>query len=299
MSDTITPQATTETVAQPSPQPELTPQAQSRQDLYNKYYSQTQPTESSEPVGVEVVDGAVQDPTAQVEPTPTPTPVVEPTPVNPTEELVRTLQAQVEALQAKLAPPPTQQPPQPEVPISKRFLEKLREDPEAAVDDLYNSIRMKVEEDLRTKLGPEVQQKAVAQVALEREIDGFVNTLRAENPDLIPMEELISVKAGQYLDAAKNSGNIKSDADFIREYKAACQKAVVDTKKIYQQVRGAGAAQAMQTRQQVVQAQPLPPNATQVSQPNNTPQAPSNDPMDYIAKRQMANMARRGITPQQ
>jgi hypothetical protein len=282
---TVTP---TETGITP-PAHEPTPQQTTRQEVYAKYYGSERQEEAPAPTPTET--------TAQVDPTPV---EQEPAPAQtlpPTDvaELIRSLQTEIASLKTSLAPKPTPAPaPAPATEeVKEDWIELLRAGKQKEAEELFAR-------QVAEKIGPQLAQQSVEEttrrLALEKAINDFNTDLRVQNPDLVPLEDLISVKAQLLLDNATKSGKIQNDADFIREYKAAVQTAAEEGRKIVRLYRGEGKTEALTTKTQVLSATPLTPNP--VAPPKEqTEKAPSVEtPQDYLAKRLQRSWERRGIT---
>ena len=308
MDEQITPQATSETVATPAPIPTpTTPQQSARDAVYAKYYepqSQSAPNLAIvESAVVDGVDGGQSQATAHVEPEP-PAPAPTPTP-DPNALLL----AKLEAMQAEITAlrnpaPPTPKIEQPAAPefvgddaVANEFLKLMSEGkaPEA-IKALKAAISREVEESSKVSVTREVEERLETQ----GRIKSFVDNIRTENPDIIPMEDWISARVQQHIAVAQQSqlasGKGWGLADVEREYKAAVSAEVENAKKFVQQIRGAGKQEGLTTQQRVVSSQPVPPNSITSNRPDTTPSAPQPESaQDYLAKRLQQNWAKRGI----
>jgi len=132
-------------------------------------------------------------------------------------------------------------------------------------------------------------------VRVENEVTNFINDLRGKNPDLLPLEELITAKASQKLQAAQDSGRVRSVTDYVNEYKIAVNDAAAEARKIVQSIRGAGKVEGQTRTREVLSTTTIPPNTVDANR--SAPAAPAlESPNDYITKRVEANYRMRGLS---
>lgn len=299
---TLTPTSTTnETVATPTPAVEpSTPQQASREALYAKYYSQDQPAPTPTPVVdsgvVDGVAGGEASTTAQVEPTP-------PSPT-PTPDVNAALLAKIELLQQEIqglkpqTPPPTPtSTPVAEMDVDEKFLALMAE---GKTKEAVALLRQSAAQEALKASTSQVTQEVEERLQVQSNIRTFVDNLRSENPDLLPLEDMISAKAQARIAFAQQqhvaSGKQWTYADLEREYKSAVNAEMEVAKKFVQQIRGAGKQEALTTKQVVLSSTPVAPNAVTSHRPDNPP-APTQpeSPQDYLAKRMALNFSRRGV----
>lgn len=270
-----------------APASPATPQATDRAAVYAQYY------------GSQQVEPPATEPTVQSQPTAhvvqsEPEPQTPEAPALPPEiiEVIQGLQQQVQSLQQQLTPP---QPPAPASPAEEDDWIALLSQGKKAEGEaaLARAIRKNLGMD---DYQQQAVQAAVERVQVENEINTFVRDLRTANPELVPMEDLISIKAQSMLEAA--SPRIKSSSDFVKEYKSAVTKAAEDVRKLYQQIRSAGKEEAVTRNTQVLSSTPVPPNP--VSSPREQAQTDTNaqpdTPFDYLAKRKQREYQLRGLS---
>jgi hypothetical protein len=309
MEDTLTPTpVTSETVTTPAPvavvatpTPNETPQQSSRKEVYEKYYAQHNPTPAPTPVAETVVDvvadgtGGDVQPAAQAEPLP-------PTPPAPDANAL--LLAELSEMRRELAA--LKQPTQPVAPV-------VQTAPDAPIEDLFitlmqegkpqeaiAALRAQIARDVAAENKIEVTREVEERLHTQNRIKTFVDNLRSENPDLLPLEGMISAQAHLRLQAAQQnhiySGKPWTMADLEREYISAVNVEMANAKSIVQQLRGAGRQEAQVTQQRVLTSTVLAPNPVTSHRPDSPPSAPAPEStQDYLAKRDARNWAGRGI----
>lgn len=282
-----TPVAPVTPVAAPA-EPTVTPSV--REQVYDKY----QRLYGEQPPAAQPVTPAA--PAAPVEPVAPVTPVVEPqVPSLPPEilQLIVGLNQQVAELKTQLTPPaPVVPEPQPE-----DWFEKLKAGDRAGFE---KALAAQVRKEIAQPTIEQAIQQATENIRAEREIETFVNDLRGANPELVPFEKFIAMDVQSALISARDAGKINSVQDYIKIYKDASNAALVEARKLYQSVRAAGKQEAQTIASTVVSAAPVPP--TPVSPDRGGVTSPQTveveSPESYLAKRQAAVWAKRGIPPQ-
>jgi hypothetical protein len=299
-----------------APTPEVGPQSNdaaaqpqaAREQIYARYYGSVQPVTppSAEPPaqGEPPTDPALQAATPPPAATET-APAVEPTqpaepaqpPAAPSADLAATIAQVVESklteALARFSPaaPPPAAPPEPAAPVA----------PEDWLSLLQQGKRDEAMQALTAQVAGAAKQQSIQEALelfrVETDITSFVNDLRGKNPDLVPLEDLISVRAAQRLEATKAKGLIRSTADYVREYKAAVNAAAEDAKQLVQQIRAAGKQEAMTTKSQVVAASVVPPKAVEANRgaAAQPPAEPDISAQSYLARRMALSAQRRGL----
>lgn len=152
-------------------------------------------------------------------------------------------------------------------------------------------------------LGPQIQDAAVQQalslMQAERDVNAFVNEVRAANPELAPMEPFIAAAAQQRIAAAQAAGQIKNPGDYVTVYRQAVTVEIENARKLAQALRGAGAQTATTRIAEVRSQSSLLPNA--VNQNRDT-QSQQQEPItmevlnnDYMQKRQLRHAQNIGM----
>jgi hypothetical protein len=136
--------------------------------------------------------------------------------------------------------------------------------------------------------------KAVEMVRVENEVTNFIADLRGKNPDLLPLEELITTKAAQKLEIAQNSGKITSVKEYVDAYKLAVNSATDDARKIVQSIRAAGKTEGQIRNKEVLSSTTIPPNTVEASHTAAASPGPETT-SEYMAKRFASNYRMRGL----
>jgi hypothetical protein len=186
----------------------------------------------------------------------------------------------------------TQAPRQPEInptPVAPTvaqpgaWLDLLREGKLAEAD--AEIVKM-VAKQLAPQLKTEASQESLESLRLENELTSFVENLRRENPDLLPLEELITAKAQVRLEEVQRTGKIKSSNEFIAAYKDAVNKAADDARKTIQTIRATGKEDATIRNREVLSSSVVPPNAVDQNRQVTPKPGPVQDTTeDYLARR--------------
>ena len=289
MEDTQNQPVETGEVAQPVVE---SPNQQNRNAVYAKYYEQTgQPQQTPAPVAVQ--ESVVEEPT----PTPTPEPVP-PTP-DPMVELITGLKTELEALKERVTiasqPPVTPQVPAPSggEAQSDDWLSYLQQ-------GKFDEGKRALQEEMERTVGARIRQQAVSETLetfrIQQEATKYVEDLRRENPDVLPLEDLVSIRVAQRMEKAKSEGKLKSAQDFLDVYKASAKAEVESARNIVHQLRADGKNEALVTKRTVLSATPLTPSA--VNSERSTPQSQPTSPEtteDYISKRMQITQRMKGM----
>jgi hypothetical protein len=266
------------------------PNQQNRNAVYAKYYEQTGQTQAQAAQSPEpVVETPVQ--------VPPPEPVVEPP--NPMIELITGLKTEIESLKERMAvqaqPPVTPQVPAPsggETPND--WLQYLQQ-------GKFDEGKKALEEEMERTVGARIRQQAVSETLetfrIQQEATKYVEDLRRENPDVIPLEDLVSIRVAQRMEKAKSEGKLKSAQDFLDVYKASAKAEVESARNIVHQLRADGKNEALVTKRTVLSATPLTPSA--VNSERGVPQSQPTSPEtteDYITKRMKLSQRMKGMS---
>ena len=252
----VTPQA------QPDQPQSQTPQQESREALYQKLYG-TQQQEQQVASPQQIPPSEVVDYKAQYE----------------------SLAAQVQQLIAKQAAPP--QPTAPPTPAEDWF------------SLLQSGKRTEAEQVLKDYIAQGASQKIIQETLvqamelnrMEREIEDYNNSVRATNPDMLDVEDLISLKAEKEFNALLPT--VKNNKDYVNAYKTAVGKAVDSMRTVLRRQRAAAKNEAMTTRRDVLASTTIAPNDITNRQetgpsPNEQSESQLQSPTDYLAARQAA-----------
>jgi hypothetical protein len=282
-----------EPIAQPietgTPEPVAEPQdaaISARAELYKKYY-EGMPQQQAEPV-VETPVAAAPEPQPAA-------PVAQPPEL---VELITSLRSEVgelkERLNAPSQPPPVVEHPAPTDPGDQSdWLTYLQQ-------GKFDEGKRALQEEIERTVGARVRQQAVSETLetfrIQQDATAFINDLREKNPDVLPLEDLISVRVAQHLEKAKSEGKLSNGQDFLNVYKTAVKTEVEEARKLVHQLRADGKTEALVTKREVLSATPLTPQAVNSERMNPKPQTPTPETVDdYIAKRIKLGWERKGI----
>jgi len=141
----------------------------------------------------------------------------------------------------------------------------------------------------------QVQQRAVSQAIevarIEREIESFNNAVRAENSDLLDVEDFVTAKAQQHFTDTYQKTPPKNAKEYTDLYRRSVTQAVNDVRTVLQRTRAAAKNEALTTSREVLAASTVAPNDFQVREMGNRqqteqPAQPPLDPKNYISERQ-------------
>jgi hypothetical protein len=151
-------------------------------------------------------------------------------------------------------------------------------------------------ETLKQELQGQAYQEALIATNIQLEIKDYTNKVRAENPDIIPLEPYLQAPINARVEAAKASGRIKSNEDFVREYKLAVDEEVKKLRNITLQYRADGKTEAQVRQQVVLGSLPLTPQATSIRGEGSTQtELQSETATDYFARRKADEARRHGM----
>jgi|SRR5579859_972676 len=229
---------TTQEVVTETPKQD-TPQNTSREQLYSQYYKNDTPA-PTEPV----VTPPAQAPDVQA--------------------LIAAQAAELAQMKAILAglqatPPPAQAPPQPKADWFQLLQEGKRTEAEQVLKDF-------VAQGASEKIVQETVRQALELSRTEREIEDFNNYTRSNNPDMLDVEDLVSLKAEQKFRA--NQDKIKSTKDYIETYKKSVADSVLEMRQILQRTRAAGKNEGLTIRKEVLNSSTVNPNRISLNRDN-------------------------------
>jgi len=259
-------QQTVETTQAQPDQSQLTPQQETREALYTKLYGQgNQPPAAEQPAAppAQTVDYKAQ---------------------------YEALAAQVQELLAKQAAPAPAAPPTPQEDWFSLLQSGKRTEAEQVLKDY-------IAQGASQKIIQETLVQAMELNRMEREIEDFNNSVRATNPDLLDVEDLIALKAEK--EFAVLQPTIKNNKDYVAAYKKAVNKASDDVRTILRRTRAAAKNEAMTVRRDVVASTVMQPNDITNRQETGLPQGETEtqmqSPTDYLAARQQAYRKHTGV----
>jgi hypothetical protein len=258
------------------------PRDADRQALYERHYGGNPPPAEPAPV-VETAAPAVQEPATPDPPVATLPPEV--------LELMQSMQAELTALKTQLTPAT----PPPADPAEPSWIALLREGKiKEAEDALADSVARRNQTQTIEQAVARAREVARAESAVET----FVTNLRVQNPELIPMENMIAAEAQQLMALAQSQGKIKSTDDAIRIYQESVTEAVTSARKLYHTLRGDGKQEAMTRNREVISSRPIPPQQVDTTRPQVTGESqepPAESDAQYLQKRQAINNWRKGL----
>lgn len=266
--------------------PSLTPQQETREQLYARVYGPGTPVEPAVPAA----------PPAPV------TPAVDPQ----LAETLSNLQAELAALRAAQAPQQPQTPPAPvEVTPEQKlqWVEKIRQGDFAGAEaSMRDSIAAQIKREQLAeieRLRSQSYQDSLQAVQVQMDMREYLNETRRNNPDLVQFERYLNAPVAEAMNAAQAAGKIKTPQDFLREYKTAVTSTLEDFRKLSQAFRAAGKDEALVRERQVLSSQPLTPQQVQsIQAPQPGSQNPSGEGetmQDYFARRRADESRRRGL----
>lgn len=273
----------------PAESPQLSPQQQTREDIYAKYYGaqQTQPPASEHSAQEEPEGGGKEDAGAP--------------PDDPYAQRIALLENQLAMTLGVLEQLATAQqsrqqvPPQQPARNLSEWVDLLRE---GKIDDATKKLAEIVAEQLEPKVLPRAKDEATTEALelfrVEQALTQFVDTVRKENPDLLPMEEFIAAKAQAKLEQRQRAGLVQNASQYIEAYKTSVNEAVAEARKLLQSVRATGKEAATVRTREVLSSSPVRPSsiAADHGSPPPAEEPPREEsPLDYIARRR-AQMAR-------
>lgn len=266
----------------------IAPTAQSRAEMYDKYYASPASTPP-----VTVADNA---PAAEpVVPAATPAPVAPlgAAAIADYNTRIAKLEQDLAAANARTAAPSA--PSTPSAP-DPAFFDLIREGKLDEAEALMaRRVSAKLTTELESRLSRE-RESAVAQSALERKVDEFLTSLKSQNQHLEPLEQLIAMRAQRRITDAQTAGRVKSASDYFQIYKESVLAEVEEANKLVQHYRGAGKTEALTTRTEVLNSTPLRPSTVEHHGAPAASEMPTLEtPSDYLASRQARMASFRGL----
>lgn len=286
----------TPNVEQPTPpieqsQPAITtpPAAppSTREEIYANYYN-TQPAapETPQPPTPPVADAAA--PPAQAPP-----PNVEELVKRAVETTLRSLMPTNANQPAPTTPPSVvveQTPPDP-----TEWIQYLTKGDFATATE---KLREQIITEVRNSVVPDVERStlaaAVENFKAEQDLTAFVNSVKAENPDIVKLEHLMAPSI-QYEMAKWTSaqGGKFAPAAYVEKYKQVLTAAVDDARQLIQTFRAAGGTEKTTVKNEVLSSAPLTPSPVQAPPPT-TGQPQLQTASDYIKMREQMQLRRMG-----
>ena len=245
----------------PPAQADLTPQQQTREQVYERLYGQEQAvsTATAPPVVAQLADSTA---------------------------LISQLQQQIADLQAAVA--------------AKAVPAAPAAEPQKDWFDLLQAgKRTEAEAALQAKVAKEaantIQQQAVAQALevsrVEREIEAYNGVVRAENPDLLDVEDFVALKAQQLFMDGYQKAPPKDGKTYTDLYRKSVADAVTQVRTVLQRTRAAAKNEALTTSREVLAASTMAPNDFSVREGQRQapgqgqPAEPDLSPKSYIEQR--------------
>lgn len=198
--------------------------------------------------------------------------------------------AELAALKQQMAPKPVEQKPAEQV-AQADWLELLA-----------GGKKAEGEQALIKLLGPEIQrqavQEALQQIDMQRDVNDFVTKVRADNADILPMENYVAAMANARIQQAEAQGLIKTPADRVTVYKQAVNAEIENARKLVQTFRGAGKQEAATRNQTVVASPTIKPNAVNAEReaPKVSGEPDVETPQSYLAKRNAMHARNSGLS---
>ncbi len=224
--------------------------------------------------------GPVQNGPPQPPPAPVP---LAPTPAEAAlASTLASLESKFEAMAQRLqAPQPAPVAPGPVVPVVG-WVEKIRQgDFEGAEQTLIATVRKGIEGEVTQK----AYQDALAATQVQLEIDRHITKVRMENPDLARFERYLQAPVNSRVEAERAAGRIHSSEDFVRVYKEAVDKEVLELRNLGLQYRADGKQEALTRTQDVRGAFTPPPQQVGDHSQSQPTQPPGESQDDYFARR--------------
>jgi hypothetical protein len=182
-------------------------------------------------------------------------------------------------------------------PASKTaWVEKIRQ------GDFEGAQRV-IAEEVQRSLKPTLEQvrqdaynQAIAASQVNLEMDRYLQQVRVDNPELVHFERYLQAPVSQRIEAAKQSGKIKSSEDLVREYKSAVDAEVTQLRNLGLQFRAAGKSEATTRNREVTSSMTLEPQKVTLGQPQQaTDTAQPETTESYFARRKADEARRRGL----
>lgn len=182
---------------------------------------------------------------------------------------------QAEQIAALLAATKPAEPPQPAAPKEDWF-SLLQQGKRTEAEEAFKSL---IAQGAEAKIIEKTMQQALEVTRMERAIEDYNNYVRANNSDMLDVEDLVSLKAEREFAAIQASGKIKTSTDYVNAYKDSVNKAIDSMRTVLRRTRAAAKNEAMTTRRDVLASTVMNPNDIQrredqgqaANQPANEP----------------------------
>lgn len=165
-----------------------------------------------------------------------------------------------------------------------------------ADEEIYKSVEKRLAQRFE-QVRSQAYQDALSASQVNIEMDRHLNKVRSapENADILEFEPYLEGPISRKVEAAKASGKIKTQADFLQVYKTAVDEEVSNLRNKVLQIRGQGKQEAQVRNQQVLSSVPLQPQQVQSAQ--GTPaQEQVDDSLDsYFQRRKMQEQRNHGM----
>lgn len=224
-------------------------------------------------------------------------PVAEPAAVEPVAPVLDANTLALQAVVAELAALKAQMAPKPE-PVKPA--EQIAQADWLAL--LAEGKKAEGEKALLQLLGPDIQrqavQEALQQIDMQRDINDFVTKVRADNADILPMENYVAAAANARIQQAEAQGLIKTPADRVTVYKQAVTAEIENARKLVQTFRGAGKQEAAVRNQTIVASPTIKPNSVNAEReaPKGAGEPEVETAQSYLAKRQQQHARNSGLS---
>jgi len=179
---------------------------------------------------------------------------------SPNEELVGTVQALTGEIQSLKQQLTAQQENKLSAAEKQNFISLLQQ---GKVDEAEEYLTRKAASQYESRLEQRIQQlqeDLYARSHQERQVNEFITKLKADNPDIVPLERLITANAEAKLQQVLASGRVKTQAALMEVYRKVVLEEVNAAKQLVQQLRGAGKQEAMTTKETVLSSSPVRSN---------------------------------------
>jgi hypothetical protein len=167
------------------------------------------------------------------------------------------------------------------------------------IDEGVEILAKELEKRMGSKTVQAAAEQATQTIKFENEINTFIESIRSNNPELEPFEDMVAAKAQRLLTNVDFTS--MSPPDGLKKYKEAVNAAVVETRKIVQQIRGAGKEEALTANKRVISSTPVSPTKVEnVTRDVITPASELDKNKlettdEYLAKRYNAEARRSGM----
>jgi hypothetical protein len=256
----------TETTQQEvTPQGTGTPQNQNREQLYQQYYKSDTPP----PQETVVTTQAPQEPDFKA--------LYEAQQADLTQ--IKAALAGLTAAGTATAPPPQK--------VQEGWFELLQQGRRTEAEQVLKDY---VAQGASEKIVQETVRQALELSRTEREIEDYNNFTRSQNPDMLDVEDLVSLKAEQKFRA--NQANIKTTKDYIETYKKSVADSIQEMRNVLRRTRAAGKDEGLTIRKEVLNSSTVQPNKIIINRENQaeeTQSEPENSPTSYLEMRKASS----------